>query len=196
MNANTPPGILPALLLAAGLAAGGWFTGHGFMKARTADRTVTVKGIAEREARADIAIWPLRISAASDDLGRAQAQLEHSLGEINAFLLRHGLDPATATLQAFSVSDAKTNQYGNGPHEGSRFVIRLRQEGKVIRLLQQDRPVQLQALYHLDLKLDLARDIGGMAGNLAIALLGVHIAHVDAATRYLHRADQDRALAD
>ena len=123
MNANTPPGILPALLLAAGLAAGGWFTGHGFMKARTADRTVTVKGIAEREARADIAIWPLRISAASDDIGRAQAQLEHSLGEINAFLLRHGLDPATATLQAFSVSDAKTNQYGNGPHEGSRFVI-------------------------------------------------------------------------
>ncbi|CAG0942339.1 hypothetical protein GPROT2_01666 [Gammaproteobacteria bacterium] len=123
MNNPTRNLLAPALVLALGLAAGGWFAGQGFVRARAADRVVTVKGIAEREAQADIAIWPLRISAASDDLGQAQAGLERSLKEINAFLRRHGLDPAAATLQAFSVSDAKTNQYGNGPREGSRFVI-------------------------------------------------------------------------
>jgi hypothetical protein len=115
--------LVPALILAAGLAAAGAFTGLGFVKARTADRAVTVKGIAEREAQADVAIWPLRITVADDDLGRAQAGLERSLREINAFMGRHGLDPASAKLQAFSVSDAQTNQYSGGNQAGSRFVI-------------------------------------------------------------------------
>lgn len=115
--------VLPAVLLAAGLAAAGWLAGQGFVKARGMDRAVTVKGIAEREAQADIAIWPLRITAASDNLGTAQTQLERSIREINAFLERHGIDPKAAKLQSFSVSDAQTNQYGNGAPAGSRFVI-------------------------------------------------------------------------
>lgn len=115
--------VVPAMLVGAGLALGGWLAGQGFVQARTADRVVTVKGIAEREAQADIAIWPLRITAADDDLGRAQAELKASIAEINAFLARYGLDPQAVTLQAFSVSDADTNQYGGGPRAGSRFVI-------------------------------------------------------------------------
>lgn len=123
MAMDSPSRTIPALLLAIGIAAGGWLAGQGFMKARSIDRSVTVKGIAERDAQADMAIWPLRLSAASDDLGQAQQRLERDLATIRAFLLRHDLDPEAATLQAFSVSDAKTNQYGNGPGAGSRFVI-------------------------------------------------------------------------
>jgi hypothetical protein len=118
-NAN----VVPALLVAAGIALGGWLAGQGFVAARTADRVVTVKGIAEREARADVAIWPLRITAADDDLGRAQASLKRSIAEIDGFLTRYGLDPQGVTLQAFSVSDAETNQYGGGARAGSRYVI-------------------------------------------------------------------------
>jgi hypothetical protein len=115
--------LVPAIILAAGLAAAGWLTGLGFIKARTVDRAVTVKGIAEREAQADVAIWPLRITAADDDLTVAQARLEKSIREINSFLQRHGIDPAAVTLQAFSVSDARTNQYASGREAASRFVI-------------------------------------------------------------------------
>ncbi|MBM4196820.1 MAG: SIMPL domain-containing protein [Gammaproteobacteria bacterium] len=113
---------IPALILALGLATTGALIGQGLVKARTADRAVTVKGIAEREAVADLAVWPLRISAANNDLGRAQAQLESSLAAITAFLTRHGLDPQATTLQSFSVSDAQTNQYG-GAQAATRFVI-------------------------------------------------------------------------
>jgi len=118
-NAN----LVPAVIIAAGLAAAGAFTGLGFVKARTVDRFVTVKGIAEREARADVAIWPLRITAADDELAAAQAQLERSIAEVNEFLARHGLDASAAKLESFSVSDARTNQYGGGERRGSRFVI-------------------------------------------------------------------------
>ncbi len=115
--------LLPAVIIAAGLAAAGWFTGLGFIKARTVDRSVTVKGIAEREAQADIAIWPLRITAADDELSVAQATLQRSIGEVHRFLERHGLDPAAVKSEAFSVNDARTNQYGSAERAGSRFVI-------------------------------------------------------------------------
>lgn len=46
-------------IVALGLAAGGLFVGSGFARMRTSDRYVTVKGISEREVKADLAIWPL-----------------------------------------------------------------------------------------------------------------------------------------
>ncbi|WP_373060972.1 hypothetical protein [Gemmatimonas sp.] len=45
---------------------------------RTSDRTVSVKGVAEREAKADLAIWPLRLVVTDDDLVRANTALERS----------------------------------------------------------------------------------------------------------------------
>jgi uncharacterized protein len=115
--------VRPAIL-AAGLALGGLFIGGGFARARSADRFVTVKGISEREVKADLAIWPLRIVAASDDLPSANKQLQSSLDKIRAFLAANGVDAAQATLQDFSVADAQTNQYSGGSAAGARFVIR------------------------------------------------------------------------
>jgi hypothetical protein len=111
-------------IIAAGLALGGLFVGGGFLHGRAADRYVTVKGISEREVKADLAIWPLRIVAASDDLASANAQLQSSLEKIRTFLTANGIDAAGATLQDFSVADAQTNQYSGGSRAGSRFVIR------------------------------------------------------------------------
>ena len=49
-----------AALLALGIAAAGWFTGNGIVKARATDRYVTVKGLAERDVQADRAVWSSR----------------------------------------------------------------------------------------------------------------------------------------
>ncbi|HVB37797.1 MAG TPA: SIMPL domain-containing protein, partial [Vicinamibacterales bacterium] len=104
--------LVPALVLAAGIAAGGLLVGHGFARGRAAEHFVTVKGISERNVTADLAIWPLRISAANNDLGAANAQIEQSIQLVRQFLQRHKLDPAQASLQDFSVTDAATNQFG------------------------------------------------------------------------------------
>jgi hypothetical protein len=62
---NRPPGaVLGALLLGTGIAVGGAFVGWGFARGRASDRFVTIKGISEREVKADLALWPLRIVAA------------------------------------------------------------------------------------------------------------------------------------
>jgi hypothetical protein len=116
--------LLRTAVLAIGMAIAGLLAGAGFARGRTADRFVTVKGISEREVQADLAIWPLRIVAASDDLGAANAQLQSSLQKIRAFLTAQQIDPTQAQLQDFSVTDAQTNQYSGGVSAGSRFVIR------------------------------------------------------------------------
>ena len=42
------PSLGRGVVLALGLILGGWLVGQGFVKARTVDRYVTVKGVAER----------------------------------------------------------------------------------------------------------------------------------------------------
>ncbi|MGD9596953.1 MAG: SIMPL domain-containing protein [Steroidobacteraceae bacterium] len=80
---------LPALLVASGIAAGGWFIGHGLLEARAADRYVTVKGLAEREAKADLVIWPLRYAVTADDLATLQRLSDDSERKVRAFLGQH-----------------------------------------------------------------------------------------------------------
>jgi hypothetical protein len=102
--------VLQALLLAIGIAAGGALAGNGLARARLADRYVSVKGISEREARADLAIWPLRIVAADNDLSKAHERLEANMRTVRQFLARHALDTASADVQDFSVTDAFLTQ--------------------------------------------------------------------------------------
>jgi hypothetical protein len=115
--------LVEALVLAASLALAGWFVGSGFARGRSADRFVTVKGVAEREVKADLALWPLRVVASNDDLGRAYASLQESMGKMRAFLAREGIDLADSEVQSFSVTDANAQQFGGGPGERDRFVI-------------------------------------------------------------------------
>ena len=116
--------IVRSTILALGVAAGGAFIGDGFVRARAADRYVSVKGISEREARADLAIWPLHLVAANNDLAQANTQMQNSVRLVRQFLGRQNLDTTQAEMQGFAVADASTNQYGNNSERGSRFVIR------------------------------------------------------------------------
>jgi uncharacterized protein len=111
-----------ALVLALGLAAAGWLGGAGLARSRMADRYVTVKGISERDAQADLALWPLRIVVSDNELPRAYARLSSQLALVRGFLARQGIDTALTELQSFSVTDAFTNQYRNSDVV-TRYVI-------------------------------------------------------------------------
>ena len=49
--------LVRVIVIALGLALGGWAAGNGVARSRLGDRFVTVKGISEREVTADLAIW-------------------------------------------------------------------------------------------------------------------------------------------
>lgn len=113
-----------AAILALGLVLAGHGVGRGLARFRAADRFVNVKGLAEREALADVALWPLRFSATNDDLAVAQGRIQRGKEAILAFLQRHGIDASQVELQNLEVTDILANPYrGSGPIE-SRFIIR------------------------------------------------------------------------
>ena len=113
-----------ALIVAAGIALGGWLGGRGLAAVRAADRYVTVKGVAQQQVQADLALWPLRVVAADNDLAAAQASVTRSLGRIRAFLARNGIDSSLAELQEIQVTDAFANAY-RGPNESpTRYIVR------------------------------------------------------------------------
>jgi hypothetical protein len=114
--------VLAALLLAVGIATAGWFAGRGFLEARSADRYVTVKGVAERGVQADLALWPMQFVIADDDLERAQQRMVVAGARVQAFLERNGFEPGEIELQDLSVTDTRANRYG-GPPAPFRYVV-------------------------------------------------------------------------
>jgi hypothetical protein len=75
-------GILAAVVLGLallfGMVGGGFMIGRGLFAARAADRYVTVKGLAEREVPANLAMWPIVFSTTDNDLVPIQATLDAS----------------------------------------------------------------------------------------------------------------------
>lgn len=114
--------LVAAAVLAAGLALAGWWIGSGFAAGRSGDRFVTVKGVAEREVEADLALWPMQFVVADDDLNRAQARMQDGAGKVRAFLERNGIRPEEVSLQSLSVADTRANRYG-GPPAAYRYVV-------------------------------------------------------------------------
>jgi hypothetical protein len=150
-----------AITLTIGLTLSGALVGQGLASFRTADRTVSVKGTSERDVTADLAIWPLRLVAASDDLAAASNQLARSITEVKRFLARHGLDSAAVSMQGFQVEDARTNQF-SGNQASTRFVIR---QTLVVR--STDPPAVLAASQRVGdlLSVDVAISSGGEYGT-------------------------------
>jgi hypothetical protein len=117
-------GIVRAVIIALGLTLGGLLIGMGFARARSADRFVTVKGISEREVTADVAVWPLRLVTAGNELGATYAELQRHVTRVGGFLESQGIDTSQVSLQGFVVTDALANPYAQSERIASRYVIR------------------------------------------------------------------------
>lgn len=109
------------LCVAAGLAAGGWLMGRAIGEMRKADRFVTVKGFAERELPANLAIWPIVYNAVGNDLARVQADLDEDAAAIRAFLVGRGFKPEDMTLAAPRVTDFEA-QWTSGDRPVNRYM--------------------------------------------------------------------------
>jgi len=80
--------LLPAVLVAAGFALAGYFIGNGLLEARSASRHVTVKGLAEREVKADLVLWPIAFNVTANDLVTLQKRVDESAAKVRTFLER------------------------------------------------------------------------------------------------------------
>lgn len=110
------------LSLVVGLLGAAYLHGRGALEFRALERTVTVKGLAERELPADIVIWPIRFTAASDDLVALYETLDADAGKIREFLVNHGIAPEAISAAPPAVTDKLAQAYNSGDSVGLRYA--------------------------------------------------------------------------
>lgn len=108
------------LLTALGMAA---LLRDGLRDIQGQKRTVSVRGLAEREVEADLAAWPFSLSVTANDLLAAQEAMENQEKILRAFLGEQGLDAGALTLLRYDVQDLLAQQYRPEGVERGRFVL-------------------------------------------------------------------------
>lgn len=106
-------GLFHIVVLAAGIAAAGYLAGDGYYRARTLDRTVVVKGLAENEVPADIAIWPIRLVVADNSLETLYQRLENQARTVMEFLADQGFNESEISVGAPALVDKQAQAYGD-----------------------------------------------------------------------------------
>lgn len=77
------------------------------------DRTVSVKGLCEREVNADKVIWPIRFKVVGNDLNNVYNEIENKSGIVRKFLSDGGVEAAEISVSSPVISDKFTQEYGS-----------------------------------------------------------------------------------
>lgn len=105
--------ILSASIIALGLVLTGLGIRSGIVKFKQLDRIVSVKGLAEREVKADKVIWPLTYKELGNDPSEMYAILENKNSKVVAFLKSAGIKDAEISVNPPLISDRQADNYGN-----------------------------------------------------------------------------------
>ena len=112
-NSNSSK-IPAASILAAGLVIAAIVIGQSVIRFKKLDRSVVVKGLAEMEVNANLAVWPITFSEASNNLAELQSTLDRKQKIILSFLQENGFGDQEITIGMINISDQKANIYGGG----------------------------------------------------------------------------------
>jgi hypothetical protein len=112
-----------AVLVAAGFAGGGYLAGRGVIMARLADRFVTVKGVAEIDARANLAIYPITFTITTDDLAAGKTRVDEQIATARTFFVQRGFAEADISATRFTVSDRVADGYRAENVNAARYVL-------------------------------------------------------------------------
>ena len=108
-------GVRPAFVLGAfvclGLALLGYSLSRSIVKIKALDRTVTVKGLSEREVPANTAIWPIRFREADNDLNNLLSTVQRKNSIIVEFLKRNGFTEKEIFTSAPAILDRQAQEY-------------------------------------------------------------------------------------
>jgi hypothetical protein len=125
-------------ILAIGLVSGGFLLGDGLTRAPAADRSVTVRGLAERNVTADLATWTLSYSSSAYDLTTAQANVDQDSAQIRAFFKQLGFPDDALQPTGVNVST------GSNREDQAVFTVRQRMTLRTRDIPRAERAVKQQ----------------------------------------------------
>jgi hypothetical protein len=112
--------IIVGCCLIIGLTAAGYFIGRGAVRFKSDVRTVTVKGLVEKEVKADEAVWTVSLRRASNDLKDAHDRMSADRDAVQGFLQKQGFKDDEISRQPTRTIDKLAREYGQ-PQATERF---------------------------------------------------------------------------
>jgi hypothetical protein len=97
--------ICSALLLGLGVTIGGFFIGEGISGRNNVHRSVSVKGLSEREVAASVAIWTIGYSASGNEVAEINSKLQESTKAVVGFLKQAGFEEKEIAVQPPALRD-------------------------------------------------------------------------------------------
>lgn len=121
-----PSDKISALVLAAGISigliAGSAILGRAIEESRNSDRFVTVRGLAEKDVTADLAIWPIKVRAAGNSLNEVNRSADEARSKVLEFLDKNGIKPDAIASQNVRVQDRQANDYTQN-NNALRYIV-------------------------------------------------------------------------
>ena len=98
----------------------GYLIGNMHKTGKKYDRYVQVKGLSEREVKADLAVWPINITLAGNDLEVLKRDIEKQIAEVYDFFIDQGFDKDDLTKGSTNINDIRANIY-NQNYQNAEF---------------------------------------------------------------------------
>lgn len=139
---NVVKKLVPALLIALGLLAIGLGIRSGFRSMSSAHRTVSVRGLSEREVKADKVTWPIVYQIQGNILPDLYDQTSTTNDKILAFLHNAGITDSEISINAPEAYDRASNNYSDNNYKfryniSEVIVVTSSQVDKVDELIRQ-----------------------------------------------------------
>ncbi|MEN6487578.1 MAG: SIMPL domain-containing protein [Smithella sp.] len=116
--------VIVGISLIVGITLGGYFVGKGGARFKSDIRTVTVKGLVEKEVKADQAIWVLRFRRAGEDIKDVHMKISSDREAAIAFLKNQGFKDEDISRQPARTIDKLASDYSQSQvNERLRYVV-------------------------------------------------------------------------
>ena len=102
---RTGSALILGVCILLGLSSLGYLLGQAAIEYRAHERSVTVKGLAEREVVADVVIWPIAFSEAGNDLSGLYQALEKATDSIKGYLRAQGVADSDISVSPPAITD-------------------------------------------------------------------------------------------
>ena len=103
--------LILGVFICIGLAVLGYSIAGSIRHVKSLDRTVTVKGLSEREVEANVAIWPIKFDEASNDLEALSSAIQSKNRAIIRFLEQAGFAESEISYSAPAIIDKQAHGY-------------------------------------------------------------------------------------
>ncbi len=121
MEKNSRSVIIAGFFVGLGLTILGLFIYKAITHFKSTERIVRVKGLAEKEVKANIAIWPITFKQVSNDLNSLYKDMENKQKLLISFLKDNGFSDEEISASQLVTIDRQANDYYNPERINYRY---------------------------------------------------------------------------